>query len=685
MSTSSLPRRHVAARAARGSAPAAFPTSSVATEGRAAHPSPSTSNWSLLIARSLLLLTAVSWCSLPGVLHAQGQSKSSILIDPTAVVRNPRALAELQELIARAVPEEDWPRTIIQSGDSFLGLSQRLYRYPDGTHPLSAQKIAELIAEANSLETTSVILPGQTIVVPPLPVRPYERGARPDRSQLLDLMRGEVALAHPMEAAPPVPEPAPAPAPVALALQAPILRSASSWRIDGPTAAVRGMADALDSSTPPDAPVPYFIVPKETTLQVSRLNDERTSGPQTVARWPAIPELVSASLTSTRSLVLLDYYDAIFPDESCPHGRRVIEAASHAFSSIGAPTLVARLRPQEIDFYRHKDKLKPLVEEYVDSHAPGVARGPRSLLENALAKQDASPDEVPAIYIMALYWKLVRDKNVAVVSTSVSMQAQDLHLLPPTFYSTPPLLLAALNSGPLLIEDSLDEPVLSFYIRRIDAPVILVGGLLANSIDTIGKLSKEGDDAACLGLGQGWGGLSGMCLQPDEPGTSFAAPSIAALLFAYSEYLRGQSLQVSPAELRRRLFLSVDFGQSVRGHHAAPGVPRPEILFRLSNSPLLLTRGGVERWDRAGGFVTLDEGGIGSAPVTLGLQEYAARGLDVQDDGRCALFVPAARRWTFHKIASLALILQRGDSTETIDLATFRARGYQRLVLTGKE
>ena len=641
----------------------------------------------------------------PRALSQEAARPASLIVDPTAIGENPKALAEFQALVAKSIPQSMWRPVRIEHGDSPLRLSQRLYNYPDGTHPEVAKSLAATILEANGLASDAPLRTGQILKVPPLPQRPIGRGANVESVQIVDLPTGALALSpsrsqrnaavqFPPKTAgaapqlkPPVPPP-PAPGPVS----APVRKitqeqDAAAWRLVGSTEQITALAAFLAKHQTGGAPQPYFLDPGVETVQMKRAESKPVGNDAGALpmSWRSLPSLAGVNPRGSGHLVLVDYFDKTFDDESCPHGKRVQEAALHALSVLGAEHLAQQITPQEVDFYGHRNALRSIVEEFIGGLTPAAAVGPRALLQAALDRSNPDPDEVPVIFLIALYSKLINDPSVSVVSASIYSATQWFPVLPSRVPDNQPILFAALVVTPLTVEKALAEPIRDFFNRRHDVATVLVGGWLPASGSELGQLSDGGDDAACLGFGVGWGGLPGMCLKSSEPGTSFATPTVAALTFAYSEYLTTRGISVSPSELRMRLFVSVDLQRTLFGRRAAPGVPRPETLFRESNSIILTAQGGIEDLDSASGVLTVILPADGTAPISLGVQSFEARALEVYADDTCAVFRPESGRWEAYRLNTLALTISRNGHQESLDLQTFRARQYQRIIVMTKE
>jgi len=444
------------------------------------------------------------------------------------------------------------------------------------------------------------------------------------------------------------------------------------------TIVITGTAEEVQrilGQLPPNVRVRAYEGPTyETTTLIPQQDHPAAVQPCAGAAIPPVSAPVSAN---PGKYYVLDFFQATGP-EPCPHGKRVQDVIQQQLGRAGKTALAANVVPIEVDFFRNQQALKPYLDAYIARQdpldQPILVNAVKALQQRKLAT--VGKYEVPILYLQAVYDHALRDNNAYIVSSSFFTVGSPFSLLPQSLASnTRVLLMAAVADDPGNIEDYQLEPIRTLWNYRRDNPVLLVGALLGGKTQ-FGMSSQAGDGVSCVGDGDGWGSANS-CIKPDEKGTSFATPGVAAAIFVARHGLPANGAR-SAKDWRDRTLRAVRIIPSLAGRYSAPGVPQaswlasasPAVVFGddVAPHPVTIKEGKVS-------YATLD----GTEETTIVFSRDRCSGIQTVA-GRWFIFRSTAGQWQEVNVKSVDLTICTETGERKLSLADFTSDSMKGIV-----
>jgi hypothetical protein len=501
--------------------------------------------------------------------------------DEHLLVINPRELsagtaASIQAQIFNLFQETEWPNIEVKDETSVHSFAKLYY----GTQ-VDSPELAHVLPkfkEKNHLGLSETLNAGQQVALPPVPIVP-QGPSTPSIIQAIDLVERSVVPKDTNTGA-------------ALPYAKGTLDKSSSWVFAGPPSLLSALLSTLPMSAQKELKQAGYGGPTNQTAHLVLTSGscacsgyEKDSGSD--VNYLMQPQLTISS-TALRYYVL-DFFDLTIPPDACPHGKKVLDVIHQNLQSRGLEGLFkTNVIPIELDFFHHMSTQSHFIEDYIKA----IGGPNQAFLSDVLAdlkKRDIAsvkPYETPILYLQAVYYAVLNDRNATVVSSSFYTESDTFNLLPDKFAQTSNVLVVSAvddNSGDA--DTFLFEPIRGLYQRRRDFPVLLIGGL-QKAGTTFGMTSAQGDGVSCLGYANGWGDAT-TCIRPPDMGTSFATPSVATMAFlARTAWLQaGQS--VSAKDLRDRLLRAVNLLAAAPKGYISPGVPNLDWLLGATSGLLV--------------------------------------------------------------------------------------------------
>jgi hypothetical protein len=592
-----------------------------------------------------------------------------------------RAIGKLQE--KNAAPAG---RIKVKEGDSWFGLINRHYGYFDSEWPKTAQTMAEVIAETNGLNVNEPLRPNQVLTLPALPTRPSGH-ARSNIAQIIKSREGGAKSAR-VSSVPTILD--------------------SNEKL--PTTIVTSPSDNGPKSSAGTTLV-LQLSPGEgqqliETLQADGVADEVLSasylGPgteKTSAQFPKLLDrpgtapttfdgaLSTLNLRSDKKLFIVDFMDETVTG-GCSHGKKVSEVAKEFLSNAGAPELASNVEPIEVDFYRHKDQARDVLDRFI-ARNPKNVRPTLTSFETTILSENAEPNDpfrVPVLYLHALIDDLLAGGDAAAISSSFYVRFDGVKYLPLRYTpdSAVPLFNAVTDDDNFIEDqDSLSlVPLREFFDIHSKYGVVLVGGV-TNKGEMIGMSSRDGKGVTIVGIADGWG-TNGGCIQPTEAATSFATPQLASVAYIIASYRKIQNLPISALIIRRQMSLAAVITPTLVGKYLAPGVPEVKRVLTTAATVVVKSDGSIIENGlsaAAANWLDIDKGGL--VPDRRGVGPGAdLSGLQITSDKHAFVFDNQEATWKPINVVGLSIWVNEGGvPKQYTDLASFAAK-YQAVITT---
>jgi hypothetical protein len=630
---------------------------------------------------SRLVVTVLTLFTFTHIVKAQ--QKPAPTLAPTLVVDlsslSDKARAALGKAIGN-IEKNNSPElgTIrVKSGDSWYGLINRHYGFYDSVWPETAKSYAAMVAEQNNVDINAPLKPGQTLALPALPTRPSTH-AKSNITQIMRTDRGGLSTARSERTS------AILNADVLPAMNITAPNSTGSKSTDGRTLVVQlapgeakelmkmlaadGVDDEIRSAS--------YLGPRDDKTVIEFPHAITHAGALGTNFDPLLPDVSILNLKSKKKLYIVDFMDETV-STPCAHGKKVKEVAMEVLNKSGASALTQNIVPVEVDFYRHKDAAKQILDNYISKNPKNIQ--PTLIgFENTILSENVNPNDpfrVPVFYLLALVDDIISQNDVGVISSSFYLRFDGIKYLPLKYTpaSTTPLFNAVTDADDFIEDDSSQNlvPIREFYDIRSEYGVVLVGAI-GRSGETIGMSSRDGTGVTMVGIGDGWGDQTG-CPDPADGATSFATPYLATLSFILQAFRETKQLPSSAIDVRRRLSLAVVVAPTLVGRYLSPGSPDITRVLTVASTVVVKKDGSIVEGGlgNAANWIETDNGS--AVPDRTGIGPgLALRGFQISRDNTSFVFTNQGLGWKKVKVAGMSIwVVEGGVPTQYTDVGTF--------------
>lgn len=330
--------------------------------------------------------------------------------------------------------------------------------------------------------------------------------------------------------------------------------------------------------------LPSATLPTGPTMEIVSLLPAEGSALTESRPWPTTSTLPTSSVPAVPGprYFVLDFFKPR-TDGRPAHGCKVIDVIQARLREAGASALWVDVIPVELQFFANTTQPilgtrtpADILNAYIASAGVDMEQVQRPVVDRLLALDPAgyAREQVPILYLQALYSAVMSMERAAVISSSFTTASSPYSVLPDEDPPAGTLLLSAvLDDQVNTISNVRTQPQLAFYRQYRGLPLMLVGGLLSDGT-SFGTLGTGGAGVSCVGRATGW---SGACIKPTEPGTSFATPEVASVaLIDRAKW--SPRYKLKGTEWRTRLQLAAGVEPKLADYYAAPGIPRLSML-----------------------------------------------------------------------------------------------------------
>jgi hypothetical protein len=578
------------------------------------------------------------------------QRQYLIIVQPNSLPLQ-RQAALVTALATLSEPNE-WPEERVPDGECVHRIVATRYRYTD-RHPAVRDALADLIVRANNLESPSSCPAGLSVRVPKIPPRPYDEGADSSEVQLVSAESDEIRRLD-----------ADSVASVTAEGQVSRLHRAANWMFEATPHTLRRFERALPDSLPPEAFGDALYIGAPSAYGV--LSAPTVELDATAKEWPALPTAkVAAGLVPADAgrLFLFDFFERL-DSTGRAHGVMVEDVARAALAAYGAPQLSVNIERVELDFWDNRGKVRQQAIDEVEAYLPylneGVAGTYRGYLEQWKRRPRPANNAVPGIYVEALYGNRILRNKPAVLASAFYGYLEGRILPPFQLAEFPIVLVSAVLNGPGSTIEGIGqvEPQRTFAALSEHFGIVLVGATDAN-LQSIGMFSGVGSGVTVAGRGTGW---QGRAIRPNDRGTSFATPSIAAAILVAQAARLQKGDTISAHDIVRRLALASEVVPNLVGRYASAGIPRIDRLLLPSGVYGVRRDGTTVRLERVSGELWVSFPGGGTARLDIpvpGYDDPDVLGLAVLD-GKLFAYQPRKRMWRLLEVTDLNIQVHEG-------------------------
>src|SRR5579863_156628 len=535
-----------------------------------------------LVASCVVATAAAS--AQPVVEAPEAVSGGSYLLqfEPSAIADS--VLADLiLKLSLRIRNSANWPVRVVPAGLTVLSLVHEEYGI-GADRPLTRYLLAGLIASSNQLALSEAIPSGTRLFLPPAPRLTTRAAHSKDYTQFISWSSPLVVLASTDRVWS---------KPNDVVRGQGDLSDASSWTVYGSStelATLIPVAEGLNAGDPsPVIILPLAaqtkpdISPEEPATAAGALGTNEFVAPAAQAdsashSWT--PGMVNAELSRVH-FYLLDYFTP-HGDESCAHGRKVLDVVRWTLKSLGidvdTSALASSVMHWDLDFAHEPDtaaeRMKKYSAKYSADNQATILDRIKAVVESKVDSTDLPYD---AFYLRTLYSLAMTDTLAGVISMSFAAEPRSEKVFPESYgASSRVVVINAAMDAERNIDSTKVDPFREMLLYGRATGAIIVGGALGDT-GWVGMYSKSGLGITVVGQAAGY---SGDCISPEDKGTSFAAPEIGTLAFLAMAHLRGSADRVAASEMRHRIELSSRIRSRYVNHVASAGLPQLALLVR---------------------------------------------------------------------------------------------------------
>jgi hypothetical protein len=326
-------------------------------------------------------------------------------------------------------------------------------------------------------------------------------------------------------------------------------------------------------------------------------------------------EKLDTSLLAIDTAFFHDFYlfDLFNTKDEFSHGDKVYEVIRQVILAYGFPeSLLEKVKRIPINYFNNVAFAKTvyrdynqLAEQYNEELGTNLKLNPPD--DSIAAKYKDSDSETPQSYMAALV-KKYQNLRPDIISNSYGISVPKMSLpiwtmtigqdiLDSTnFIASATNLDEAIEPYESMTEYGIIEPLFTFIRSSEKYGTIIVGNQTSEK-KFEGGFSNTGMKVHVLGKGTSW---NGKYIKPDDKGTSFAAPEVAAKLYIAKAFWRKCNQQITAAEARNRLVLSTDLEPSFIGRFASSGAVNIHKLLQSHKGYLVTTTNEIIPFDFIG-------------------------------------------------------------------------------------